>query len=545
MAALLALAGFMGSGKTSVGTLAADLLGWRFIDLDAEIVAHSGMSVSEIFARYGEADFRRREVESLSRVLAGEAGGTAGHGAEDGVVLALGGGTLQSPQAAAMLAERGGVVFLDIDADQAWERATGDNRPLAQDREAFAALLMARHTVYARSADWTIPVGDRSAEQIAREVVLVVRAAGPLWPRTWGLQLASTWRGSTIAGGGGCLALLRGLAAEVAGRGGRLFTVTDENVDRAWGGVIGELMERTAGRVPVLVLDPGERSKSPAGLERCWEWLAAAGARRDDVVVAVGGGVVGDLAGFAAATYQRGVGLWQIPTSLLAQVDSSVGGKTAVNLASGKNLVGAFYQPDVVVIDPDTLSTLPQQEFTNGLGEVVKCALLSGEALFASLEARREAVVLREPSTMSDIVRACVCYKAEVVEEDEFDTGRRAVLNLGHTTAHALEAGLGFGQIGHGEAVALGLLVALAVSERLLGLDPAVRERTRTLLSAVGLRTAITLPSPEVMVAAAGRDKKVKAGSSGFVGLRAPGEPVWGLDVPGEVFAEAVEVIRA
>jgi len=341
------------------------------------------------------------------------------------------------------------------------------------------------------------------------------------------------------------LALLRALAAEVADRGARLFTITDENVHREWGGLLGELAGQPAGQVPALVLDPGEQSKSVAGLERCWEWLAAAGARRDDVVMAVGGGVVGDLAGFAAATYQRGVGLWQIPTSLLAQVDSSVGGKTAVNLVSGKNLVGTFYQPDMVIIDPDTLATLPPEEFANGLGEVVKYGLLSGEPLLASLELRREAIVDREPSTMSDIVRACVGYKAEVVEEDEFDTGRRAVLNLGHTTAHSLEAGLGFGRIGHGEAVALGLLVALAVSERLLGLDPALRERTRNLLNAVGLRTAIALPPLEVMLAAAGRDKKVKAGSSGFVGLRAPGEPVWGLDVPGGVFADAVEVIRA
>ncbi len=159
-----------------------------------------------------------------------------------------------------------------------------------------------------------------------------------------------------------------------------MFVVTDSNVDQAWGETVRGLLGAPARGERTLAVAAGERSKTVGSLERCWEWLASQGARRDDIVVALGGGVVGDLAGFAAATYQRGVGLWQIPTSLLAQVDSSVGGKTAVNLEAGKNLAGAFYQPGLVVVDPDTLATLPQAEFTNGLGEVVKYGLLSGEA---------------------------------------------------------------------------------------------------------------------------------------------------------------------
>lgn len=320
--------------------------------------------------------------------------------------------------------------------------------------------------------------------------------------------------------------------------------VTDDNVQRAWGAVVRELLGPAAEAEP-LVLPAGEQSKTVDSLAACWEWLAARGARRDDVVLALGGGVIGDLAGFAAATYQRGVGLWQVPTSLLAQVDSSVGGKTAIDLTAGKNLAGSFYQPGLVVIDPGVLSTLPDAEFANGLGEVVKYGLLFGEALFGGLERERHRVVERDPALLSDIIKTCVRYKAEVVSEDERDIGRRAVLNLGHTTAHALELGLGYGRLGHGEAVGLGLLVSLAVSEKLLGLDPGVRQRTRVLLGALGLPVDIALPEIDMLVAVAAKDKKVVADSAGFVGLRAVGDPVWKMGLPQGLFAEALEVIRA
>jgi len=357
--------------------------------------------------------------------------------------------------------------------------------------------------------------------------------------------VVSTERRSTIMGGPGSLVSLEKLAAEATAEGARLFVVTDTNVDQAWGEAVRGLLGQPANGERTLAVAAGEQSKTVARLERCWDWLASQGARRDDIVVALGGGVVGDLAGLAAATYQRGVGLWQIPTSLLAQVDSSVGGKTAVNLDSGKNLVGAFYQPGLVVIDPDTLLTLPQAEFTNGLGEVVKYGLLSGDTLFGTLEEHRGLMRDRDKSLMSEVVKTCVRYKAAVVEEDELDAGKRAVLNLGHTTAHALEVSLGFGCIRHGEAVALGLLVALAVSESLLGLDREVRSRTAALLADLGLPTSLDLPPTGTIRRAAARDKKVSAASSGFVGLRAPGEPVWGLDLPDDLFDQALGVIRA
>jgi shikimate kinase/3-dehydroquinate synthase len=460
------------------------------------------------------------------------------------LVLALGGGTLQTPAAAALLKEQGGLAYLEVDGATAWQRARGEGRPLAQDEEAFAKLLTARRKTYESAADWVFPVGDRGVEQVAQELAAAVTMADGAWASSWGLRLTGTERPSTIIGGAGCLAALRAKSEEAAARGARVFVITDENVEREWGEGVLALVAPASGGEP-LVLAAGEQSKTVDSLAACWEWLAARGARRDDIVLALGGGVVGDLAGFAAATYQRGVGLWQVPTSLLAQVDSSVGGKTAIDLTAGKNLAGAFYQPGVVVVDPRTLSTLPDAEFVNGLGEVVKYGLLAGEGLFGSLERERQRIVDRDPAVLSDLLKTCVRYKAAVVSEDERDTGRRAVLNLGHTVAHALEVGVGYGRLRHGEAVGLGLLVALAVSEKELGLDPAVRQRTRALLESLTLPVAIALPDTYVLLAAAGKDKKVVAGSAGFVGLRDIGEPAWKLALPEGLFEEAMEVIRA
>jgi 3-dehydroquinate synthase len=443
-----------------------------------------------------------------------------------------------------LLEERGGVVYLEIDGATAWQRARGVGRPLAKDEDSFEKLLAGRRATYEAAADWIIPVGDLRVEEVALQIAGLVKTAGDIWGNSWGQRLTGTERPSTITGGRGCLTALRARSEEAAAEGARVFVVTDENVERAWGGAVLDLLGPAAGADP-LVLAAGEQSKTIDSLAACWEWLAARGARRDDIVLALGGGVIGDLAGFAAATYQRGVGLWQVPTSLLAQVDSSVGGKTAIDLTAGKNLAGAFYQPGLVVIDPGILSTLPDAEFVNGLGEVVKYGLLAGEELFGRLERERRRVVERDPALLSDIIKTCVRYKAAVVSGDERDTGRRAVLNLGHTTAHALEVGLGYGRLGHGEAVGLGLMVSLAVSEKLLGLDPGVRRRTRALLQNLGLPVEVGLPSTDVLLAAAAKDKKVVAGSAGFVGLRAVGEPVCKMALPVGLFEEALEVIRA
>jgi shikimate kinase/3-dehydroquinate synthase len=537
VAKLVTLSGFMGSGKSAVGAAVAARLDCEFVDLDEAVVKATGTAISDFFATIGEQAFRAEECHLLEEALENPS-------RTRGLVVSLGGGTLASEEAALLMHGRGGLVFLDVDVDVAWERSRGTGRPLAQSREAFSLLYQARRENYERMADWIIPVGIRTVDQIAADIVEIVQGTGQHWQTLWGRRLGATARESLIVGGKGALSFLEGQAGAVACGGGRLFVITDENVQRAWGpAVVGALGGGT--EIATLVVEAGEASKSHASLGRCWEWLAREGARRDDVVVALGGGVVGDLAGFAAATYQRGIGLWQIPTSLLAQVDSSVGGKTAVNLAAGKNLVGAFYQPDLVVVDVTTLSTLPEDDYQGGLGEVVKHALLMSPDAFAGLERDAEAVAKRDADILQALVRADIDYKAGVVQRDEREGGVRAVLNLGHTTAHALEVTAGYGRISHGQAVALGLLVALAVSEELLGLDPGIRQRTLSLLLALGLRTAITLPSAEELWAATSRDKKARAGSTGFVGLTALGEPVWGLNVSRDLYTRSLQVIRA
>ncbi len=361
---------------------------------------------------------------------------------------------------------------------------------------------------------------------------------------TWTRNLTGTRCPSVVVGGPAALETLSSRAMAAADAGSRLFVLTDDNVMALWGLPILRMMGAAAHVEDILVVLPGETSKSVATLSSCWDWLAERGARRDDTVIALGGGVVGDLAGFAAATYLRGMALWQVPTTLLAQVDSSVGGKTGVNLGAGKNLVGSFYQPELVIADPATLVTLPRDDYLGGLGEVVKYGLLQGEDFFSVLEANVGPMTERDQAMLGNLVQRCVEYKADVVEEDELDQDRRAVLNLGHTAAHALERTLGYGAISHGRAVALGLLVATALSERLLGLDPQVRVRTRRLMEGLGLPVKIALPPVETLLVAASRDKKVTASTSGFVGLAAIGAPVWRVDVPASHFVEALEVIR-
>jgi shikimate kinase/3-dehydroquinate synthase len=535
LAALVALTGFMGSGKSSVGRSTAALLGWSFVDMDDLFVQSEGITIPEFFASSGEAEFRARETRLLQRLLSDGSSG-------EGMVVALGGGTLETETAVELLKARGGVVLLDVDPDTAWARAAGTGRPLAVDHDRFQKLFARRRALYEDAADWVVPVEGRGVDELAQEVATIVQACGERFPRMWGRRLAATQRSSLIMGGPGALEVLQTHGSMARERGSRIYLMTDENVAGAWGERVTELLGASWDE-HLLIVPAGETSKSVSTLAQCWDWLVEQGARRHDIVVALGGGVIGDLAGFAAATYQRGVTLWQVPTTLLAQVDSSVGGKTAVDLAAGKNLVGCFYQPDLVLTDPTTLTTLGHSDYVAGLGEVVKHALLLPPSFLERLEHEAANVLARDPTSVSWVVKFSVGFKAGVVEKDEREQGKRAILNLGHTVGHALEVVLGYGRVTHGQAVSLGLLVALRLSEQLLGLDPSVRERTRALLAGLGLPTTLVLPPTDLLLAAAGRDKKVRAGSSGFVGLRAIGDPVWGVDVTGEQLVQALEVI--
>ena len=322
--------------------------------------------------------------------------------------------------------------------------------------------------------------------------------------------------------------VFRDLANALASEDNAYF-ITDKNVFQHWG--------QLAGQKPCLVVEPGECSKSLAVYDRCLNWLADEKAARSSTLIALGGGVVGDLAGFVAATYMRGIRLVQAPTSLLAMVDSSVGGKVGIDLEQGKNLVGAFYPPARVVLDLNTLSTLPAGEFTNGTAEIWKYAAIADWQLFQSLEA---APLEPDDNRLAEIVIHCVDLKRQVVEADELETtGKRAVLNFGHTVGHAIERRSGY-RIRHGEAVSIGMVVEACIGER-LGLTPAgLRERLQAGLAAQGLPTQPEPSDPATLVESMRLDKKGSNGRLAFALLDDFGSCKLVHDVPESVVLECL-----
>ena len=503
----LALIGFMGSGKTTAAQAAANAMGARPVDVDAELEELFGKSIERIFDEHGEASFRAREEELTLEALA----------RPDAVIVALGGGATGSSRVREALAASGRlVVWMDVDPETAWERAHGAGRPLARDRRAFDRLYGEREPVYAGLADVTVP-----AER-GTEMATVLAALQRLPQRAKVLWAASPSGDYPVYVGPELVAESRFWPPAVQGR---RFVITDAEVARHYG----RFVEDAAAR---LEIPAGEESKTIAQAEALWRKLARAGMTRADVVVAVGGGVVGDLAGFCAASYQRGVRHVQVPTTLVAQVDSAYGGKTGVDLPEGKNYVGAYHQPSAVIADPETLATLPGSELAAGYAEVVKTALLAGGQLWE--EVRRGA----DPAS-AEIIAACVRAKLRIVARDERDTGRRQVLNLGHTVAHALETATGYCRYRHGEAVGIGLLAALRLSSQ-----SALRDEVEALLRGWGLPTRLDGADPDAIIAATAADKKrVGSGPVPFVLLEGPGRPRVGCPVePRDLRAAVAEL---
>ena len=328
--------------------------------------------------------------------------------------------------------------------------------------------------------------------------------------------------------------------------GQRCAVITDTNAGKKYAATA--LKSLTAsGFEPVLITVPaGEKSKSIAVVEKCFDRLAAHRLERKSFIVALGGGVVGDLAGFVAATYLRGIPFVQVPTTLLAQVDSSVGGKTGVNLRAGKNLVGAFYQPQLVLCDLDTLKTLPRREYVSGLAEVIKYGIICDAVLFAQLERNLPKLLKRDVPTLRDVVARCCEIKADVVGQDETESGLRAILNFGHTIGHAIENSSGYGKYLHGEAIAIGQVAAAKLSYKILGLPFREVERIEKLFVTAGLPHKIKLDSGrrKKLFAAMKLDKKVSAGEIKFVLAEKIGKVAWGLKVSPALIDEVLAVVR-
>ena len=448
----IAVAGFMGAGKSTVGARVAEVTGRPFVDLDV-LIERRHVPIPRLFAR-GEAEFRRIEEETLAEVLAGPES-----------VVALGGGAVLSPLSRERLRARAFTVYLDVDVETAWARARGSDRPLAQKEEEFRKLYEARQAVYLEASD-----------AVARDADGALLAS---------LRIAVERQAPTNADAPAAL-------------------IADERVL--------EVQPPRFEAASVHTVPPGEDAKSLPVVERLWSELSVG---RGGTILAYGGGSTTDVAGFVAATYLRGVPWIAVPTTLTGQVDAAIGGKTGINTADGKNLAGAFHFPESVVVDPDVLSTLPEQERRAGMAEVVKTGLLVGRELWTLPEV--------------EMIRACAAYKAGVVLSDPYETeGRREWLNLGHTFAHALEAGSGY-RVAHGEAVALGLLAALGLSG--LPTDAVVE----------ALAPEPVAADLDAAWAALKRDKK---GEGVFVLLEAPGNPVVTTVPDGEARAALAALIR-
>lgn len=509
------LTGFMGTGKTAVGQAVAERLGRWFVDMDTIIEQRAGKSINEIFAQEGEPAFRQMEAE-LCRELA----------QEEHLVIATGGGALLPAANRQTLGASGVLICLTAPADAILARL-GDatDRPLLAGpdrRQRVEALLAQRAPDYAAILH-QIDTAGLTVEQAAERVIRLARRMSREPLR---IPVSYPDGGYEILIGDGMSAEL-GQALRGAGlTPGRCALVSQPAIAAAQAEpLLASLVE--AGFDPALVEMPdGEAHKTLATVAGLLDAFVAAGLDRRSPVIALGGGVVGDVAGFAAATYLRGVPLVQVPTSLLAMVDASVGGKTGVDLPQGKNLVGAFKQPALVVIDPETLRTLPSDEFRSGLAEVVKAGMIGDPGLFEVMEGR---AVLPLP----DLIARAVQVKVAVVQEDPFEQGRRAALNLGHTFGHAYETLSGY-RLRHGEGVSIGLVAATRLAARLALCDPALPARVENLLERLGLPVQAPGFAPQQVLAAMGADKKRIGGRLRFVLPRALGAVELMDDVPTE-----------
>jgi shikimate kinase/3-dehydroquinate synthase len=504
----LVFIGFMGAGK-STALAAAREAGLETTEIDELMERELGMPIVEAFERLGEEGFREREAEVVGSLLE----------SADGGAIALGGGSVLSGRIRAAL-KRHVVVWLQVDARESWRRIAHSDRPLATNAEDVAELMAVREPLYEELADAVIPMADRGVVSRAIGFLVALTGLPPGTKLLWAISASSEY--PVYAGPGLLGPLGRDAWPLVRGR----FCVTDSAVGPLYADRLGPL-------AATIEVPPGERAKTMAEAERVLRELARAGMTREDHVVALGGGVVGDLAGLCAHLYQRGVRVVQVPTTLVAQVDSAYGGKTGVDLPEGKNYAGAYHPPAAVVADTGTLASLPAPDLSAGFVEALKTGLLAGGPLWE----RVRSIETIDPTDLGDVVFACARYKCEVVAEDERDRGRRHELNLGHTVGHAIEAASGYGRYRHGEAIGLGLLAALRLSDA-ADLHAEVQLILERHQLPVQVDPAIDV---DTILDALERDKKRTGAGVGFVLLSEVGQPRTGQLIDPARVRSAVE----
>lgn len=505
------LIGLMGAGKTTIGKKLAQHLGIPFIDSDQEIEKTAGCTIADIFEQYGEDEFRRVEHEVIRRLLK-----------QSSIILATGGGAFMHDKTRALLKEKATTVWLHCNVDTLLERVSNHtHRPLlntGDKREILSNLITLRYPIYAE-ADLTIPCHDNSVETTLTQILLTLEQAQKM--RTLPIKLSNTQYNVLI--GPNLLEQAGSLLTPILAQK-KVFIISDETVAALYLKTLTDSLDLAHIQYEAILVPPGENTKSIKYFEQVTNALLEKNIERKTPVIALGGGVTGDLSGFAAASVLRGVPFIQIPTTLLSQVDSSVGGKTGINTPTGKNLLGAFYQPQIVIADTQTLNTLPPRELLAGYAEIVKAGLIDDPELFAWCEENGEKILSKDHHYLDEAVERACAFKARIIKNDEFEqnSNGRNLLNLGHSLGHTLEAELGYdGRILHGEAVALGCCLIFKLCTR-MGVCP--QEDTDRVLhhfKAVGLPTAIK-DIPTVFKAAnllkhLQHDKKVKNGKILFV----------------------------
>ena len=560
------LAGFSGTGKTKVARLVAARLGWQAVDTDDLIVERAGKSIPDIFAQDGEDAFRRIERDALAEAC---------H--QPRIVIGIGGGANVSGENRRILADGGFLVCLEARPETILHRLRPQlkrdpgARPMLAGPDPLGRIrqLKAQRAPFYALADYTVHTDGLSPEQAANEVL---RA----WRRLSAAALAADGRLAALAAdptaavvapdrprpdatcvvraasasypvfvSWGALPDLGRRLAE-ASLSGRAFLIADANVHERWGAAAEEALRSAGFGVAACPVPAGEASKSLESAAAIYDWLVAQRAERGEAIVALGGGMVCDLAGFVAATFARGLPLVHVPTSLLAMVDAAVGGKVAVDHPQAKNLIGAFYQPRLVLADVSVLQTLPSRELTAGWAEVIKHALILDSDLLRLLEDNAEAAQRLDPEIAERVIARSVALKAAVVSEDEREeTGRRTILNYGHTIGHGLEAAAGYAGLLHGEAVALGMSGAARIAVRLGMLAPKLAQRQDALLARFGLPLCAPGIDAQKALAAMALDKKAQAGAVRWVLLEDIGRTVIRRDVPPPLVEEVVAELTA
>jgi 3-dehydroquinate synthase len=522
----LILTGFMGTGKSTVGLICAKRLGYEFVDLDSEIERETGLSIPHIFERHGESFFRALETRLIERILKPN---------RTKLVLATGGGAIKEQANRERLLNAGTAVCLTASPDTILKRAGDTDRPLLRAPDVLAQIekLMKERAAYYREMHYQIDTTHISPEEVAVRILRIYNAEYMRMTVRIPQQPAYD-----IVIGENILDQI-GFAIANKGWGSPVAIVTDDIVGWNYANRVRSALGLTGIGSFIHTTQSGEENKTLRTVEDIYESFASHSLERNNVALALGGGVLGDTAGFAAATYMRGIALVQIPTTLLAMVDSSIGGKTGVDAHFGKNMIGAFKQPDLVVMDLNVLRTLPEIQISAGLAEVIKSALIDGGAFWDEIQALRFKTQDKTPvaeGLFNFIVRS-IDLKRRIVEEDPFEHGKRALLNLGHTFGHGIESWSHY-QILHGQAVSLGIMCAATASFEMGLCGRGLVENISELLASAGLPTHLsqldmTLRASDIdtILHIMQSDKKKRGGKLRFILMRAPGDLVITSDI--------------